>query len=793
VPSRLRVFFGASRNLCLAARPRPWPLRKPRVLQFPVNDICNAHCQMCHIWQQKLDKQITPMELAGVLRSPLFSKVTGVGVNGGEPTLREDLAELVDVLCYSLPSLSSIALITNGLNSQQVIERLTEVGKVTERHGVKLDVMVSLDGIGKVHDRVRGTKSAFANAVKVVDFVTASDLVDTCRLGCTVIRENIYGLHDLLDFAVAHNIYIKYRLGVPHQRLYTRYVAEPFSLSPAEKYHFAIFLENLIKYYEQSAFQRHFYRSLISQMIYDNPRTAGCDWQYQGATLSARGDLSYCAVESKSLGSAVTEDPEKLYFGNKEYLRTLVKTKCHACKHDYLGLPSFNSLLHIYASKLKEKVGLSIRESRARWLWQLAGRATRWLRFQKRQTKLKRRGTSHLHQSIATARVRKRSVLICGWYGSETLGDKAIIGGVVSALQATLGDVELHLASLEPYISEMTVRQMPELGSCRVHSIAKAMDLVRYVDLVVFAGGPIMAIDPLAEMVGIFLRARAAQVTTVVAGCGVGPLGTRYHNSAIRRLLELASYRIYRDQESLLLARSLGVDTDNDLVAEDPAFTWLEGKRRDHEQEPRQPKLLLGLRQWPHEQYARNLGSAKAEEIRDNFEKKTIMALKALVDRFPNLSIIPFPMCTNHIGGDDRWFYREFFRGQGKLQQAIDTTFLSAEVPPLQAVEVFLDSTAVLAMRYHSLVFALALGVPAVSIDYTLGQGKVKALADSYNVPYESLNEVNAEFIVEGVSKILRMQEVGSQYVQAYCPPLFKEAMDIVMSRSKLNDKATAS
>ena len=80
------------------SQPRPWKLEKPIVIQFPVNDICNSRCQMCNIWQKKLDYQISAEELASVLENPLFSKVRSVGVNGGEPTLRKDLIQLVDVL-----------------------------------------------------------------------------------------------------------------------------------------------------------------------------------------------------------------------------------------------------------------------------------------------------------------------------------------------------------------------------------------------------------------------------------------------------------------------------------------------------------------------------------------------------------------------------------------------------------------------------------------------------------------------------------------------------------------------
>ena len=49
-----------------AAVPHP-KQRLPRVIQFPVNDICNSQCQMCHIWKQKLGRQITRDEVRAAL------------------------------------------------------------------------------------------------------------------------------------------------------------------------------------------------------------------------------------------------------------------------------------------------------------------------------------------------------------------------------------------------------------------------------------------------------------------------------------------------------------------------------------------------------------------------------------------------------------------------------------------------------------------------------------------------------------------------------------------------------
>ena len=74
---------------------------------------------------------------------------------------------------------------------------------------------------------------------------------------------------------------------------------------------------------------------------------------------------------------------------------------------------------------------------------------------------------------------------------------------------------------------------------------------------------------------------------------------------------------------------------------------------------------------------------------------------------------------------------------------------------PQAYCEAFSQATVALTMRFHSVVFALGLEVPTVAIDYTLGQGKVHALAERFDVPHRSLSELDARFIVEEVSRLL--------------------------------------
>ncbi len=729
-----------------------YPLEHPVVIQYPINDICNSRCQMCSIWARDVDDAMAPERLAQALDSPLFKRVMVVGLNGGEPTLRKDIADIAAVLFKRLPALQVLSVITNGYHEQEVIERITAVGRVAQAQGGRLDLMVSLDGVGDLHDRVRRRPGNFAHALNVIRHFRGHPLIQSLRVGCTVIAENVYGVQELLEFCISEGVYVKFRLGVPHQRLYTGDKTGPYALTEAARYHFGEFLFGLAEHYEQDARQRYFYRSLAGQLLWGAPRLAGCDWQHRGVTISSRGELLYCAVKSPVIGQLGRDDPEQAYFGHEADLQKLLAEQCASCRHDYLGvLPR----------------GAAIKQQLQRWMPIKADSG--WGRS---VLPLLKAGKRHLTQIGLRSRLRQRvvqasaqpqpwpqvgetgayKVIICGWYGTETLGDKAILAGVIEALREALPatTLDVRVASLFPYVTEQTVQQMASLAGVGVISLETAAHWIHGADLLLLGGGPLMAVDEIASMEGLFTVARRCGVRTVVAGCGIGPLGRGWHRHSVRSLLAMADQIIVRDPPSAALAQSLLAAPSPPSVTEDPAFTWL---ARQAAVVPggavaAGPTLVLGLREFPYQQYAETLSHTACLAIKQRYEQVIGQLLEQLVERYPTLKILPLPMCTNHFGGDDRWFYRGVLRELPHLTPHLDLTLLGPELSPEHYRQAMGSGSALLAMRFHSLVFALGLGIPAVAIDYTLGRGKVAALAQQYEVPCISIAELTLEFLL---------------------------------------------
>lgn len=725
VASRIRIFTRDWSDA--SASPR---LRRPEVIQFPINDVCNSRCQMCNIWTLRKSNEVQPAEVRRILSNPLFSRVTSIGFNGGEPTLRKDFQQLTLAAIESLPRLRGVSLITNAILESRTRDCIDQLAENCDRSGVKLDVMVSIDGVGAVHDRVRGVDGNFSSASRVIDHLLARPDRWSIRIGCTVVRENVFDLENVLAWAMAKGVQARFRIGIPHQRLRSEDITSPFALDDGERFHFCNFLDGLRANYEKDPARRDFYLSLRNQIAYGKPRQSGCMWKNRGMTLLPDGGLAYCAVKSPRLGSAIDTDPGALYWGGIRTLEAIQRDSCGDCRHDYDGIGNRRSLLRMAFNKHFDP-GSPIRKA---------------LSWSKQVRSAGRNLASRLH-AAPIARNAGTHSLVVGWYGTETTGDKAILGSIVQMIRSRSPKARISVASLEPYVTIETRRQMPELEGVEIVDLSEARSgLLRgeYSEFI-FGGGPLMStIGELPELVHLAGIANRVGAKVVVAGCGIGPLGVPKGDQAIRALLRLADSVVLRDSGSLLAASSLGVERDIGR-AYDPAFLWVEANRAPNTVV--ENKLVLALRDWPIDEYAR--GNAQAKEIKSKFDRQIIEFIETVRRTSPETVIQPVCMHRLPVGGDDLLYYDGVLNDFDEIRRRIPTRHQT----PLETLREFESASGVLAMRYHSVVFGLALRRPMVVVDYTSG-GKTASLLKDVgarpSIPISSFSGVDsaAELLV---------------------------------------------
>jgi len=136
---------------------------RPLILSHLITRGCNAHCDTC-LWRADADEtsasgmvELTTEEVAWLYREAGAAGFPQVVVWGGEPLLRPDLPELLEVACASG---LSVALITNGWLLPRRWPALR--GRVQT-------LIVSLDDVGAAHDRLRCLPGLYS---RLDEFVT---------------------------------------------------------------------------------------------------------------------------------------------------------------------------------------------------------------------------------------------------------------------------------------------------------------------------------------------------------------------------------------------------------------------------------------------------------------------------------------------------------------------------------------------------------------------------------------------------------------------------------------------
>ena len=119
---------------------------------FFVTSRCNAKCETC-FYHEELNRpgDLTFEQIEKVSRT--MPPVTDLWLSGGEPTLRHDASEIID-LFVSNNGVRRVILPTNGLVKARVSE-IVERALAAHPH-LDLYLNVALDGYGETHDRVRG-------------------------------------------------------------------------------------------------------------------------------------------------------------------------------------------------------------------------------------------------------------------------------------------------------------------------------------------------------------------------------------------------------------------------------------------------------------------------------------------------------------------------------------------------------------------------------------------------------------------------------------------------------------
>jgi MoaA/NifB/PqqE/SkfB family radical SAM enzyme len=187
---------GAARKVRLAGRLFKHRLRgQPlRHLTVEVTKRCNARCSFCHYW-----KEDPPDELGdyGALVKHFDPLV--VTLSGGEPLVREDIADVVRGLRDADPVVY-LGMVTNGA--------LLTVSAARELRSAGLDQLtLSLDYAGPRHDRVRALPGLYEKIRGLLPELAPLGF-DSVTLNTVIKDDNLEEIPRILDLALENGVHV---------------------------------------------------------------------------------------------------------------------------------------------------------------------------------------------------------------------------------------------------------------------------------------------------------------------------------------------------------------------------------------------------------------------------------------------------------------------------------------------------------------------------------------------------------------------------------------------------------
>ncbi len=293
--------------------------KSPAIVHIEITDKCDLKCKMCDIWKRR-SKELSTKQWINLAKELGDIGVTAVGITGGEPLLRNDIAEIIK----ALKSQNMIVHLNTNGTIPNTAERLKNSGIDS--------VTVSIDFFGEKHDKNRGMKDCFKKAVQTLRDLKKAG-IKRVGIGTLIMGQDTKHLEKLTKLAFDLNIFISFAgfdLGLTNKQKESR------------KKNFRRFIEGVNKIKELRKKYKNImvlpaYLNYMKRQSIDQKRI---DWCYAGfatCIIRANGDVQPC-YSLNSAGNIKKETFKSIW--NSDKMRKLTKRCSKICFANCIIEPS---------------------------------------------------------------------------------------------------------------------------------------------------------------------------------------------------------------------------------------------------------------------------------------------------------------------------------------------------------------------------------------------------------------------------------------------------------------------
>jgi MoaA/NifB/PqqE/SkfB family radical SAM enzyme len=280
-----------------AAQARAGVARAEGILILSLASACGCDCVFCGLPDSKPHTVLPRETLIGALEDAPGGRWREVNLTGGDPLVIPAARALFAEVLARRDRFEELSVSTAGVPAKPALAGLRALAGQ-----VPLSVYVSLDGVGPLHDRVRGRLGAFREVEAFLAEARQAPAVKIA-LTCVINRLNVDGLDELADYAAERGLPISYAL-VNSSDHYIRSLPMygDVSLTPEQQ---ELATDFLLRRSSQRLDED------LRRVLDGGRRELPCRLLHDGVLVTSDGEAAICGTSRRMvLGRLVPGDPD---------------------------------------------------------------------------------------------------------------------------------------------------------------------------------------------------------------------------------------------------------------------------------------------------------------------------------------------------------------------------------------------------------------------------------------------------------------------------------------------------
>lgn len=260
---------------------------------------CNARCHMCNTWQfpTKTGEEIGARDLERLPGGYRFANLTG-----GEPFLREDIDELVEVV---LGKTGRLVISSNGYYTDKILA-------LAEKYYPKVGLRISIEGLPAANDELRGLKDGFDHGLRTLLGLRHLGLVDI-GFGITLSDRNARDMLELFELAEAMGL--EFATAAMHNTYYFHKYDNSFTDVRLISEQYKELARRLLRSRRPKAWFRAWFNYGLANYVAGNPRLLPCEVGRDVFFMDPLGEVRPCNGMEASMGNIKEKSFEEIWNG----------------------------------------------------------------------------------------------------------------------------------------------------------------------------------------------------------------------------------------------------------------------------------------------------------------------------------------------------------------------------------------------------------------------------------------------------------------------------------------------